>query len=150
MKGNLVWLSLRRIRRHRTDCLLLHFHATSVKMQCASPTVAPSSVLRENWETLAWLGSRWSKPPDVDVCPHTVFIHSSVLRRKPSNLLPLILRLKPRNCHHDFEAQINKPSTLVLRSKLRNRCGNFEAQISKPSTLILSPEPRNWCHRFWG
>jgi hypothetical protein len=35
------------------------------------------------------LASRRSKPPDVDVFPHTVFIRSSVLRCKPINLLPL-------------------------------------------------------------
>jgi hypothetical protein len=36
---------------------------------------------------------------DVDACPHTVFIRSSVLRHKPTNLLPL-----------GFETQTKKKS----------------------------------------
>jgi hypothetical protein len=89
MKGSLVWLSLRYTGHHRTDHLLLHFHMTSAMMPHAPPTVAHSLLLRQNWETLAWLTSRWSKPLDVDVCPHTVFIRSSILRHKSINLLPL-------------------------------------------------------------
>jgi hypothetical protein len=32
---------------------LLHFHVTSTMMPHAPPVVAPSPVLRQNWETLA-------------------------------------------------------------------------------------------------
>jgi hypothetical protein len=81
MKGSLVWLPLHH--------LWLHFHATSMMMPRPPPIVAPSLVLRQNWETLAWLASWWSKPLDVYACPHTVLIRSSVLRHKPTNLLPL-------------------------------------------------------------
>jgi hypothetical protein len=50
-------------------------------------------------ETLARLLSHRSKPPNVDVCPHTIFIRPSILRHKPTNLLPL-----------GFEAQTKKLS----------------------------------------
>jgi hypothetical protein len=33
------------------------------------PVVAPTSVLRPDWETLARLASRWSKSPYLDTCP---------------------------------------------------------------------------------
>jgi hypothetical protein len=68
---------------------LLHFYASSTMIPCAPPTVAPPPVLRQNWETLTQLALQGSKLLGVDACPHTVFIHSSVLRRKPTNLLPL-------------------------------------------------------------
>jgi hypothetical protein len=67
-------------------------------MPRAPPAIAPSPVLRQNWETLAQVISQQSRQSDVDACPHTVFIHSLVLRRKPTNLLPL-----------GFEAQTKKP-----------------------------------------
>jgi hypothetical protein len=132
MKSSLVRLLLHHTRRHRTDHLLLYFYVTSAMIPCAPADVAPPSVLRQNWKTLARLASRRSKPPDVDACPHTVFIYSSVLRYKPTNLLPI-----------GFEAQNKKPSTLVLMPKLRNCRDDFEAQITKPSTLVLRIKPRN-------
>jgi hypothetical protein len=33
------------------------------------PAVAPTSVLRPDWETLTRLASRWSKPPDLNASP---------------------------------------------------------------------------------
>jgi hypothetical protein len=132
MNDSLVQLPLRRTRRHWTDHLLLHFHATSVMMSCAPPVVAPSLVLSQNLKTLAWLASRWNNPLDVDAWPHTVFIRSSVLIHKPTNLLHLVLIHKPTNLLH-----------LVLRPKPKNHHGDFEAQITKPSTLVLRPKPRN-------
>jgi hypothetical protein len=139
MKDSFVRLPLRRTWRHWTYSLLLHFHMTSMMMPRAPPTVAPSPILSQNWETLARLASWWSNPLDVDTCPHTVFIRLSVLRCKPANLLPLVLRPKPRNHRDDFESQITKPSTLVLRPKPRNHRNGFEA---KPLT--------NYHHQFWG
>jgi hypothetical protein len=150
MKDSLARLPLRRTRHHWTDHLLLHFHMTSTMMSCAPSTVTPSPVLRQNWEILAWLASPWSKPSNVDTCPHTVFILSSVLRSKPINLPPLVLRHKPRNRRGDFETQITKSSTLVLRTKPRNHRGDFGAQITKPSALILRPKPRKASQWFWG
>jgi hypothetical protein len=50
----------------------------------------------------------------------------SVLWHKRQTVARLILRLKPRNCHGDFEAQITKPQLPVLRPKTGN-----------PSTLVL-------------
>jgi hypothetical protein len=105
-EGSLVWLLLCHSWCHRTDRSLCYFHVTSVMMPRAPPVVAPSPVLRQNCETLAWLASQRSKPPDVDACPHTVFIHSSILRLKPTNLLPLGL-----------EAQTKKPSPNLNESK---------------------------------
>jgi hypothetical protein len=68
MKDNLVRLSLCCTRCHLTDCFLLYFYTTSVMMSCSSPAVAPLPVLRQNWETLVQLASRWSKLLDLDVC----------------------------------------------------------------------------------
>jgi hypothetical protein len=76
---------------------------------------------------LAWLPSWWSKPPDVDVCPRTVFIWSSVLTCKPTNILP-----------HGFEAQTKKSSWWFCASNHQTTDLGFEAQTSKPS---------QW---FWG
>jgi hypothetical protein len=99
IRGSLIWLSLCLTQRHRTNHLLLHFHATSVVMPRVPSAIAPSLVLRQNWETLTRLASRRSKPPNIDACAHIVFIRSSVLRCKPTNLLPL-----------GFEAWTKKPS----------------------------------------
>jgi hypothetical protein len=51
MKGRLIWLPLCRTRWHQTNRLMLHFHVTSMMMPRAPPAVAPSPVLRQNWET---------------------------------------------------------------------------------------------------
>jgi hypothetical protein len=127
MKGSLLRLSLRRIRHHRTNHLLLHFHVTSVMMPRALPAIASSPVLRQNWETLDRLALRWSKPSDVDVCPHTIIIRSSVLRRKTNKLSPL-----------GFEAQTNKLLQLFWGLNHQTVDLGFEAQTKKPS---------QW---FWG
>jgi hypothetical protein len=103
LKGSLVWLQLRHTRCYRTDCLSLLFHATIMMMPRAPSTIAPPPVLRQNCETLARLASWRSKPPDVDTWPHTIFIRSSVLRRKLKSLLPLVLRVKLRNRRGAFE-----------------------------------------------
>jgi hypothetical protein len=88
-------------------------------MRHAPPTVAPSSVLRPNWETLAWLAPRWSNPLDVNVCPHTIFIHTSVLRRKPTNLLP-----------HGFEDQTKKLSWRFYGPNHQTAVAGFEFYTS--------------------
>jgi hypothetical protein len=116
MKGSLVWLPLRRTRLHRTDHLSLHFHMTSTMMPCTPPVIAPSLVFRQNWETLARLALWWSRPPDVNACPHTVFIRASVLRRKSTNLLPLC-----------FEAQTKKPSRWFCGANHQTTAASFEA-----------------------
>jgi hypothetical protein len=139
IKGSLVCLPLHRTQRHRTDHVSLHFQATSVIMPCAQSVVAHSPVLRQIWETISQLTSQWSKPPNIDACPHTIFIRPLVLSRKSTNLITLVLIPKPRSHHSDFEVQITKPSTLVLRPKLRNHHSGFEA---KPLTTRH--------HQFWG
>jgi hypothetical protein len=139
IKGSLVWLPLCHTRHHQTDHLSLHFRVTSMMMPRAPPVVATSPILRQNWETLTRLASRRSKPPNVDACPHTFFIRSSVLRRKPTNLLPLGFEAQTKKPLNDFKAQITKPPVLVLRTKPRNHFSGFEA---KPLT--------NRRHRFWG
>jgi hypothetical protein len=127
MRGSLVRLPLHRTWRHRTGRLLLHFHVTSTVMPHAPPVVAPLLFLRQNWETLTRLASWWSKPLDVDTCPHTVFIRSSVFKRKPTNLLPL-----------GFEAQTKKPSQWFWGPNHQTINLDFQAQTKKPS---------QW---FWG
>jgi hypothetical protein len=127
MNGSLVRLPLRRTQRHRTDHLSLHFHVTSMTMPRAPSVVAPSPVLRQNWETLARLASRWSKTSYVNACPHTIFIHSSVLRCKPTNLLSL-----------GFEAQTKKSSQWFWGLNYQTVKLGFEAQTKKQS---------QW---FWG
>jgi hypothetical protein len=149
MKGILIRLSLCRTRRHQTDCLLLHFHTTSAMMLRAPPAVALSPVLRQNSKTLAQLASRWSKPSDVDTRSYTVFIHSSVLRCKPTNLLPF-----------SFETQIKKPSRWFWDPNHQTVDLGFEAQTkklpnhwqivatgfeAKPKNLNFSSPPRVWC-----
>jgi hypothetical protein len=57
MRGSLVRLPLRHTRRHQTNRLSLHFHATSMMMPRAPPAAAPSLVLRQNWGTLVRLAS---------------------------------------------------------------------------------------------
>jgi hypothetical protein len=139
MKGSLAWLPLRRTRRHRTDRLLLHFHATSIMMPHKPPIATPPSVLKQNWEILAWLASRWSKLPDVNACPHTVFIHSSVLRHKPTNLLPL-----------GFEAQTKKLLCWFCGSYHQTTATSFEAETGKLERVVLRPNRKNRSHCFWG
>jgi hypothetical protein len=127
MKGSLVRLPLRHTWRHRTDHHLLHFHATFVMMPRVPPIVAPSLVLWQNWETLTRPALRRSKLLDVDTCPHTVFICSSVLRRKPTNLLQL-----------GFEAQSKKLLWWFCGPNHKTVDLGFEAQTKKSS---------KW---FWG
>jgi hypothetical protein len=139
MKGTLVRLPLRCTQRHQTDHLLLQIHMTSAMMPHAPPTVAPSPILRQNWETLAWLASRWRKPPDLDACPHTVVIRTSILRHKPTNLLPL-----------GFEAQTKKPLRWFCGLKNQTVAAGFEAKTRKPERVVLRPNHKNHSHRFWG
>jgi hypothetical protein len=115
-KGILVRLALRRTWCHRTECLLLHFHVISMMMPRAAPVIAPSSVFRQNWETLEWLASRRSKQLDLDACPTPS--SSSAHRFWGANrqtIAHLVLWPKPRNCRSDFVGQITKPHLLVLR-----------------------------------
>jgi hypothetical protein len=95
-------------------------------MPHAPPIGAPSPVLRQNWETLARHPFQLSKASDVNTCPHTTFIRSSILRCKPTNRSPLVLRPKPRNYRSDFVGKITNQQLLVLRPKPGN-----------PSTLVL-------------
>jgi hypothetical protein len=139
MKGSLVRLPLRCIRCHRTDCLLLVFHASSAMMPRSPSAVAPSPVLRQNWKTLARLASWWSKLPDVDACPHIIFICSSVLRHKPTN-----------HSLFGIEAQTKKPSRWFCGPNHQIVAAGFEAQIGKPERVVLRPNHNNRSHRFWG
>jgi hypothetical protein len=119
-KGSLAWLPLHRTQRHWTNRLFLHFHVSFTMMPRAPLVVAPLPVLRQNLETLARLASRWSKPLDVDACPHTVFICSSVLRHKLINLLPL-----------GFETQTKKPSWWFWGLNHQTVNLGFEVQTKK-------------------
>jgi hypothetical protein len=77
-------------------------------MSCVPPIVVPPSVLRLNWKTLVRLASRWSKPPDLDVCPAL-------------NYPPVSFVVQPTNCCLlDFEAQIGKSDDLGFEAQSRN------------------------------
>jgi hypothetical protein len=134
MKG-FIWLPMRHTRHHQTDRLLLHIHETSTMMPHAPSTIAPPPVLRQNWETVAQLASRWSKPLDIDVCSHTVFIHSSGLGRKPTNVVPL-----------GFEAQTKKPSWWFCGPNHQTIAIGFEAQTGKPDWVVLRPIHKSCSH----
>jgi hypothetical protein len=129
-----------RTRRNRTNHLLLHIHAPSAMMPRAPHVVASSPVLRQNWKTLAQLASRRSKPSDVDACPHTIFIGTSVLRRKPTNLVPLGFE-NQRNHRGGFVSQITKPQLSVLRTKMGNPSEWFWGQNTRTVTTDFEAKP---------
>jgi hypothetical protein len=122
IKGSLVRLPLHLTRRHRIVCLLLHFHVTSAMMPRTLPVVAHLPILRQNWETSARLASQRSKSSDVNACPHTVFIGSSILRRKLINLLPL-----------GFETQTKKLSRWFWCLNHQTTDLGFDVQTKKTS-----------------
>jgi hypothetical protein len=105
-------------------------------MPRAPPIVAPPPVLRPIQQTLAWLASRWSKPPDLDLCPTLHHPPLSVLWCNRQTVACLVLRPRPRNCHSDFEVQITKPELLVLRPKPGNRRPWFWGSTKKHALLI--------------
>jgi hypothetical protein len=105
LKGSLIRLQLHRTRCNRTDCL------SFASLPCdlyddATCTIHhhSSSSFEAKLETLARLALQWSKPPDVNACPHTVFMNLSVLRHKPTNLAPLCFVsypvFMPKPCTH--------------------------------------------------
>jgi hypothetical protein len=53
-------------------------------------------------------------------CVSRANLPPSILWRNQQTEARLVLRLKPRNCHGDFEAQITKPKLPVLRPKPGN------------------------------
>jgi hypothetical protein len=103
-------------------------------MPHAPSAIAPPPVLRQNWETLAQLASWWSKPPDVDMCSHTVFIRSSVLRHKLTNHLT-----------RGFEAQTKKPPWWFCGPNHQTVAADFGAQTGIPTDLGFEAQPRNTC-----
>jgi hypothetical protein len=156
MNGSLVRLSLRRTRHYRTDRLLLHFYTPNAMMPRQQSTVALLTILRQSWKPLPWLMSRWSKTLDINVYPHIVFICSSVLRHKQTNLLLLILRPKPRKYRSDFKVQSIKLFPPVLRSKPGNpcflssscvRCGSH--MVSSDLSIVLSLSTRLVSDHLW-
>jgi hypothetical protein len=134
MKGSLVRLPLHRIRRHWTNHLSLYFHVTSTMMSRAPPAVARSPVLRQNWEILTWLASWWSKMLDVDTCPQTVFIRSSVSRHKPTNLHPLCFEAKMKKLSRWFWglSGSSTPGTMGyrLQPKILDTTGTLQQQMA--------------------
>jgi hypothetical protein len=137
-------------------------------MPLAPPAVAPPPVLRQNWKTLAQIASRWSKTPNVDACPHTIFIYPSVLRNKPTNLLQIDFEAQTKKLswsRHRMSTRVLTPSSsvhrfwgtnrqtsskLILRPKPINCRGDFEAQITKPPQLpVLRPKLGNLNEWFW-
>jgi hypothetical protein len=126
-------------------------------MPHALPVVTPSPVLRQTCETLARLASQWNKPPDVDACPHTVFIRSLDLRWKPINLLPLSIEAQTKKPsrwfwgpNHQtvdlgFEAQTKKPSRWFWGLNHQTITTGFEA---KPENPRFSSPPHVWCGSY--
>jgi hypothetical protein len=82
--------------------------------------------MMQKW-VLHELASQWSMSSNVNVCPHTIFSRSSVLRYKPTNLLPL-----------GFEVQTKKHSQWFWGLNHQTIDLSFEAQTKKLS---------QWC---WG
>jgi hypothetical protein len=134
------------LRDHHNDVMYtIHCrYSTSFEVKQGNPN--PTSFTKPHVQC------GWSKLPDVDACPHTIFIYSSVLRRKSTNLLPLVLRLKLRNHHDDFAAQITKSLPLVLRPKPGNphfsfsphvQCGSHMA--STDLLIVWPPSARDLC-----
>jgi hypothetical protein len=95
-------------------------------MPRASSVVAPSPVLMQSRKPLSRLALWRSRPSNVDACPHTVFIHPSVLRHKSINLLPLW-----------FEVQTKKPLWWFWDLNHQTIDFGFEAQIKKPVILVF-------------
>jgi hypothetical protein len=83
-------------------------------------------VLRLDWETLAWLAYRWSKPLDLDACP-------------VSSL---------SSCRF-YGAQTKKPSRWFCGPHHQTVATGFVAQIGKPERVILRPNHKNRSHQFW-
>jgi hypothetical protein len=92
------------------------------------------SVLRPDWDTVARLDSRRSKPSDLDVCP--ALNHSLIgFVAQPINRSLLDFEFKPRNCRGDFEAKITKSELPILRPKPENRRPWFWCSTKKPALL---------------
>jgi hypothetical protein len=127
MKGSLVRHSLCCTWRHRTDRLLLHFHATSVMMPHAPPVVTHLPILRQKWETLAWLASWWSKLPDVDACPDTVFIRHRFWGTNQQTSSPW------------FWGPIQEIIVVILKPKSPNRSAWFWGPNQETLAVVLRP-----------
>jgi hypothetical protein len=140
MMGRLVWLPLRCTRRHRTDHLLASLpHDLRDDATCTTRRRSSTS-FEANWETLARLVFRWSKPLDLDMCPSPC--SSCRFCGTADNHSPL-----------DFEAQTKKPSWWFWGPNHQTTAVGFEAQIGKPDDLGFEAQPRNsrssspyaWC-----
>jgi hypothetical protein len=90
---------------------------------------APPPILRPDWENLAWLASRWSKPLDLDACP-TPSSSSSSFVTQPTNHSPL-----------GFEAQIKILSRWFWGPNHQIIAAGFEAQTEKPEATGFEPKP---------
>jgi hypothetical protein len=92
----------------------------------------PPLVLRLDWEIVARLASRWSKPLDLDAC---LAPFSS-----PRRFCGAIA--KPRNCHRNFVGQIAKPQLLVLSPNPRNPREWFWGQTTRIVATSFEVKPR--------
>jgi hypothetical protein len=84
--------------------------------------------------------------------PHAVFILSLVLWRIQQTIALLVLRLKPKNRHSDFEVQITKQLTFVLGPEnQKTHPSGFDAKplTNRPSSFEAKPLT-NRQPLFWG
>jgi hypothetical protein len=111
--------------------------------------------LRLDWETLAWLTSKRSKPLDLDTCPTLSSSSHWYCGATHKTIAHFVLRPKPRNHRANFMGQITKPQLPVLRPKqgkpsewfwgqtTKTVATGFEAKLGETVNLGLEAKPRN-------
>jgi hypothetical protein len=95
----------------------------------ASTAVAPPPVLRPDWETLAWLAFRWSKPPDFNACPASSSLHRFYVETD-----------KPKFAW--FWGSNQKTTAVILRAKSPNHSCRFWGpnRKTRPTGFDVKPE----------
>jgi hypothetical protein len=121
---------------HRPVRLQLASDATSAMVSRAPPVVAPPSVFRPDWETLARLSCTPSKPLDLNACPAPTSLPrfcDATDKLKPAwfwcpnqETITVILRLKSPNQSYRFWSP-NRETLYHL---------SFEAQPRNPPPVL--------------
>jgi hypothetical protein len=126
-------------------------------------------ILRPDWKTLAWLASRWSKPPDLDACPApsssscrfygaTDKLYPAWFWEPNQEIIVVILRHKSPNrscqfwgpkwktCSHQFWGQTGRNcqpwfwSQIKKLALLVSLCTvQIEHSVTRPTTPRLPP-----------
>jgi hypothetical protein len=104
----------------------------------APPAVSPSPVLKPDWETLARLASRRSKPPDLDPCPMLSSLRGFCGTTD-----------KPKPAW--FSGPNQETVAVILRSNSPNwSCQFWGSNRETRSHRFWGQTGRNRRHRFWG